>query len=222
MTFIHLKHTFAKKNGMIDLKGIKNIIFDFGNVICDIDFQLTIDAFARLGGPKLNISVENYINHPVFGDLEKGIISNDKFRTKIRELLQVDASDQAIDDAWSQLIINTDKERIDLLKRLKVHYHLFLLSNTNAIHIATAYNRINEDFDVDLESLFEKIYLSHLLGMAKPNKKIYEYVINDAQIKASETLFIDDNKDNIIAARSLGYKTYHLNPNKEKVSELFC
>jgi len=206
---------------MVNLKGIKNIIFDFGDVICDIDFNRTVAAFSRLSKSTLSISVENYIHHPVFGGLEKGDISLAEFRNEVRHLLQTDASDDAIDEAWAQVIINSDQERMNMLKHLKQHYRLFLLSNTNDIHIDTAFQRINSSFDVDFRSMFDEVYFSHQLGMAKPDANIYNYVLDDAHIIASETLFIDDNKANVEAAERLGFKTYHYKPREEKVVDLF-
>lgn len=206
---------------MINLEGIKNIIFDFGDVICDIDFKRTVNAFSQLSENKLSISVEDYIHHPIFGGLEKGDIGLEEFRDEIRKLLHTDASDAAIDNAWAQVIINSDQERMEMLASLKQHYRLFLLSNTNDIHIDTAFKRIDETLNVDFAAFFEKCYFSHKLGIAKPNADIYNYVLNDGNMIACETLFIDDNKPNIEAAAVLGFKTYHLKPREEKVVDLF-
>ena len=206
---------------MINLEGIKNIIFDFGDVICDIDFKRTVDAFSQLSNAPLDISVENYIHHPVFGGLEKGDITLEEFRNEIRSLLKTNASDDTIDNAWAQVIINSDQERINMLKNIQGRFRTYILSNTNDIHINTAFDRINTSFDVDFRSFFDKVYLSHEIGMAKPDDAIYNYVLKDANIIASETLFIDDNKPNIEAAHRLGFKTYHLKPREEKVSDLF-
>lgn len=206
---------------MIELKGIKNIIFDFGDVICDIDFKRTVDAFSQLSANKLSITVEDYIHHPIFGGLEKGEISTSEFRDAIRGLLQTEASDEAIDLAWAQVIINSDQERLAMLKELNKNYRVFLLSNTNEIHVTTAFERINTTLDVDFRSLFEKVYFSHLLGMAKPNSEIYHHVLSDGNMLASETLFVDDNKANIEAALKLGIRSYHLHPREEKLVDLF-
>lgn len=206
---------------MIDLKGIKNIIFDLGDVICDIDFKRTVDAFSKLSVNTLSITVEDYIHHPVFGGLEKGEISTSEFRDEIRQLLQTDASDEAIDHAWAQVIINSDHERMALLKKLNKDYRVFLLSNTNEIHVNTAFHRISDTLGVDFSALFEKVYFSHVLGMAKPSPEIYHHVLNDGQMIASETFFVDDNKANIEAAQKLGIQCYQLKPRQEKLVDLF-
>lgn len=206
---------------MISLKGVKNIIFDFGDVICDIDFKRTVNAFSKLSDSAIAITVEDYIHHPVFGGLEKGDISLEQFRDEVRQLLNTEASDEEIDHAWAQVIIGSDEERMDMLRNLKKGYRLFLLSNTNDIHIDTAFGRIDNTLGVDFASFFEKTYFSHQIGMAKPSDDIYHYVLKDGDMRAEETLFIDDNKDNILAAQALGFKTYHLRPRQEKVSDLF-
>lgn len=205
---------------MIDLNGVKNIIFDFGNVICDIDFDRTVRAFQALGGNNFELTVEEYIHDPIFGALEKGDIELPEFRDKIRHLLNADVADAAIDKAWAAVIINSDQARIDMLKRIKEHYRICLLSNTNQIHIDTSFQRINTSFGVDFASLFEKVYFSYELKLAKPDPAIYEYVFKNMGIKAEETLLIDDNGPNIEAAAHLGMKTYLFNPKEDSLEEL--
>lgn len=206
----------------IDLSGVKNIIFDLGNVICDIDFNLTVEAFNKLGSDKVDLTLDNYMEHPVFGALEKGEISTEQFRDEVRSLLELDLSDQQIDEAWAAVVINSDQARIDMLSELGEKYKLFLLSNTDGIHIEKAVRVINETTKGDFLSLFEEVYLSHLLKLAKPSAEIYEFVLNDADMKASETLFIDDNLPNIEAARQLGIQSYHFDSKKEKLIDLFA
>ncbi len=205
---------------MINLEGIKNIIFDFGNVICDIDFNKTVEAFKRLGGEHFSISLEDYIHHPVFGALESGNITNDEFYDQIRQLLGVEVSNEEIRLAWTALIINSDQERITLLQDLGINYRLFLLSNTNDMHIDISFKRIATTFNVDFEQLFEKVYFSHQLKLIKPDDDIYQYVFKDAGIKPEETLFIDDNKQNIATAKRLGMQVYLFNPSKEKLQNI--
>ena len=206
---------------MINLKGIKNIIFDLGNVIVDIDFERTVQAFQELGGDKIDLNLENYMDHPVFGAIEKGEITPAQFRDEIRRMLQKDVSDEAIDKAWGAVIINTDQERIDLIKALGKNYRLFILSNTDAIHIARATSIFKNNFGLDMESLFEKCYYSHELAMEKPGLEIYKAVLNDARLAAKETVFIDDKKDNIEAALALDIQAYYLDAGKEALTSLF-
>ncbi len=207
---------------MIDLNGIKNIIFDLGNVIVDIDFNLTVEAFQALGGGKIDLNLENYMDHPIFGAIEKGQITAAEFRNEIRFMLGNESvSDEEVDKAWAAVIINSDNERIDLIKELGKKYRLFILSNTDEIHIAHAKNIIRKNFGVEMESLFEKCYYSHELAMEKPGLEIYNSVIADAGLVPEETLFIDDKNDNIEAANHLGIKGYHLDPQGPTFPSLF-
>lgn len=206
---------------MSEFKNIKNIIFDLGNVLCDIDFKRTVDAFQTLGGDKIDLNLENYMDHPIFGGIEKGEISAAQFRDQIREMLQSDASDDIIDEAWSAVIVKSDIERIKLIKSLRKNYRIFILSNTDEIHIARATQLFKDDFDIDFFGLFEKCYYSHELALEKPGFEIYNTVLADAGIKAEETLFIDDKADNIEAAKQLGIMSYLFDNKKEKLEEIF-
>lgn len=207
---------------MINLSGIKNIIFDLGNVIIDIDFKRSVEAFQALGGDKINLNLENYMDHPIFGAIEKGEISTDEFRQEIRQMLNnKNLTDETIDQAWSALIINSDKERIDLIKALGKKYRLFILSNTDEIHITKAKRIIHKNFNVEIEELFEKCYYSHELALEKPGLEIYKTVLQDANIQAKESVFIDDKLDNIEAALSLGIKAYHLDIEQGTFPSLF-
>lgn len=206
---------------MINLEGIKNIIFDLGNVIVDIDFELTVQAFQKLGGDKIDLNLENYMDHPIFGAIEKGEITPAQFRDEIRRMLQKEVSDEQIDQAWGAVIINTDQARIDLIKKLSTDYRLFILSNTDAIHIARATAIFKNNFNIDMEALFEKCYYSHDLAMEKPGLEIYKTVLNDAGMLAKETVFIDDKEDNVEAALSLDIQAYHLDTEKDSLCSLF-
>ena len=206
---------------MVDLSGIKNIIFDLGNVVIDIDFNLTVNAFQALGGNNLDLNLENYMDHSIFGAIEKGEISPAQFRQEIRHLLQEDLSDTTIDQAWAAVIKDTNHQRINLIHTLSKDYRLFILSNTDAIHIAQAQSVFSSKYNVDMEKMFEKCYYSYQMMMSKPGLEIYKAVLNDAQIKAKETLFIDDKKDNVEAALTLGIQAYWLDIQRESLTSIF-
>lgn len=204
------------------LKNIKNIVFDLGNVLVDIDFNRTVEAFQKLGNDNLDLNLDNYMDHPIFGAIEKGQITTAEFRDRIREMLDSEVSDEEVDKAWAAVIINSDSERIELLKRLKSKYRIFILSNTDEIHITRALKIFKDNFDVDFTSLFEKCYYSHEMGMEKPDAKIYLEVLNDAKLIPEETLFIDDKLENIEAANLLNIKGHHHLHGEEKLVDLFC
>ena len=192
------------------MQNIKNIIFDYGNVIFNIDFKKVQQAFRDLGVR----DVEDFFDHkkqdPVFDLLDRGEISNAGFRDRIRELThKPELTDTQIDNAWNSIFINTPAEYIDLLKKVKEKYRTFLLSNTNAIHQIFFTGYIKKNFDLDSnDALFEKVYYSHLVGKRKPDANIFEQVLNENNLNPAETLFIDDSPQHLETAKKLGLHTF--------------
>lgn len=206
---------------MKEFNNIKNIIFDLGGVILNIDYNITAEAFKNLGIENYNELYTQFNQISLFDDLEIGKISPDFFRTKIRELCKLDISDNDIDKAWNAMLLDFPKERLDLLQKLKNKYRLFLLSNTNEIHLIDYQNQLKEKFNVNnLSEFFEKEYYSHIVGLRKPNKEIFEMVLKENNLIASETLFIDDSIQHIEGAKQVGIKAYHLT-GKETIIDLF-
>jgi epoxide hydrolase-like predicted phosphatase len=195
------------------MQNIRNIVFDLGGVILDIDFKRTEKAFIDLG--ITNFSELFGLGHAAsfFKDHESGKITDDEFLDSLQKLAKHSLTADTVHKAWNALLISFPAERIELLKKLKNKYRLFLLSNTNAIHLA-AFQKIYQDtFNYgSLSDLFEKVYYSHKIGMRKPNKEIYEYVLKDNQLEPEETLFIDDALVNVEAAKKSGMKGIHLQP----------
>ena len=190
---------------------VKNIIFDLGGVIINIDFQYTYEAFAELTQTDILSTLKKFETLQVFKRYEKGEFSDEEFRDFCRKELQISASDQSIDKAWNALLQDIPAKRISLLKELKSRYRTFLLSNTNSIHIQEVNNILCNATGVkNLELLFEKIYYSYELKMSKPDLEIYEHVILDNNLNPEETLFIDDNLDNIEGARLAGLQVLHV------------
>lgn len=195
----------------MDLSNVKQIIFDLGGVILDIDYHLTIKAFQQLGISDFDLLYSQMKQSDLFDDIETGAITPDAFRNKIRIVAQQDFSDQAIDDAWNALLLHLPPHRIEILKRLQSRYRLFLLSNTNVIHYEAYTRLIQQENGIDgLEPLFEKTYYSHEMGLRKPDPKIFTTVLEAHDLKAEETLFIDDSPQHIESAQKLGLQTYHL------------
>jgi putative hydrolase of the HAD superfamily len=216
MQFYGLNLNFAKnilKKIPVVPASIKNIIFDLGGVIINIDYQKTIDEFKKLS--KVNSTIEfNQKNQSVlFDELETGRISNEAFREKIREHYQLEASDAEIDAAWNAMLLDIPAERIALLRKLRKNHKLFLLSNTNAIHMI-AFNKIVKDsFGMPaLDELFDKCYYSHLVDDRKPNASIFERILQENGLTKEETLFVDDSIQHIESAQKIGIKTLHLAP----------
>ncbi len=200
---------------------IKNIIFDFGGVILDIDPQLTIDEFIKLGFndfEKLNTPA---FTEEILGKFERGILTPEVFRDKLRTFLDIDITDQQIDDAWNALLFDIPGIRIDIIEQVKNNYQIFLLSNSNEIHYDLYVRDLQLRFGYgEFDKLFDKAYFSFDLHLLKPNPEIYEFVINQHGLDPKTTLFIDDKSKNIKAAQKLGLKTYQLTK-PERIRDIF-
>lgn len=188
---------------------IKNIIFDLGNVILNIDVPIASLSFAKLSGKSQSEILQIFKESNLFGQFETGSLSEAEFRNVIRELLKTpDMTDETIDTAWNSLLLDIPPARIELLKALRKKYRLFMLSNTSSIHI----NEVNKILkattgDPSLDVLFDKVYVSYEMGVMKPDPKIYLQVLEEQNLVPEETLFLDDNADNIKAAIPLGIDT---------------
>jgi len=196
------------------MKNIKNIIFDLGAVIIDIHVPTSFDAFANLSGKSVEEVVSIFKANELFERHETGHLSDELFRNEIRRLLELPhLSDLDIDTAWNALLLEIPPRRIELLQTLAKKYRLFLLSNTNQIHYEVVEQILHQSVGIKtFEELFEKVYLSHRISLRKPNVDIYHYVLNDAGLKAEESLFIDDNEANILSAQTIDIQTIHLIP----------
>lgn len=197
------------------MAAIKNIIFDLGGVLLNIDFDKTKRAFEKLGVTNFDNLYTKESASPVFELLETSHISNEDFYTAMQLHCSNGTTFSQIQSAWNEIFLDFRYESITYLVQLKQKYNLFLLSNTNAIHHAEfsgIFKRENEGRDFD--SYFLKAYYSHQIQRRKPYPEIYLYVINNAGIKAEETLFIDDSVANIEGARQAGLITKLLLPSQ--------
>lgn len=202
------------------MKGIKNIIFDLGGVLLDIDTGKTNKAFEKLGVPDFKSNYSLHKASPLFDNLEKGKVSEPEFYDGIRRLSNLPLPDQDIRAAWNALILNFRMESLQHLDTLKSRYSLYLLSNTNSIHHAAFHQSFNEQTGgKNFDDHFTKAYYSHQLGMRKPDTEIYDLLLSDAGIMAKETIFIDDLLKNIEAAAALGIRTHQLLP-EERIEML--
>ena len=193
---------------MINLASIKNIIFDFGGVIVDISREQAVNRFIEVGLSNANELLGVYKQEGIFLELEEGKISRYEFYDALRKLSGKNITNEQIDYGWFGFILPLYQERIDFLLELKEKYNLYLLSNTNPIIMSWACSSKFTPAGKPLNDYFHKLYLSYQMGVVKPEKLIFEKLIEDAQIKPVETLFIDDGKANIEVGASLGFKTY--------------
>jgi putative hydrolase of the HAD superfamily len=183
------------------MKKIKAVILDLGVVIINIDQEKTLRAFERLG-----IDLED-INEsmPIFKQYEKGEISDEDFIRTLKTALKGSATENQIIKAWNAMILDIPTHRFRLIGELRKHYNVHLLSNTNSIHIKEIRDYINTYHqDEDWQNTFDKMFLSYEIGLRKPEPGFYEHVLNEINLKADETIFIDDSRANIKGAEKLG------------------
>ena len=200
---------------------IKNIIFDFGGVVLDIDPQLTIDEFVKLGFTDFDKLSTPEFTDEIIGKFERGILTPEVFRTKLKKFLDIDVTDQQLDDAWNSLLYDIPRERIEILEQGKKNYQIILLSNSNEIHYDLFVRDLQLRFGYrEFDDLFHKSYFSFDLHLLKPNSEVYEFVINQHGILPEETLFIDGKEENIVAAKKLGLRTYKLDK-PERIRDIF-
>jgi len=200
----------------------KNIIFDLGGVLLNIDYNLTVKAFKNLGINNFDELFSQASQFKLFDKYDKGLISSSEFRNEINKLCDKNLSNEQIDNAWNAILLDFPKERLELLNKVKQNHKTFLLSNTTEIHITAFKKYMKTDFGInDFFSLFHKSYLSYEIGMRKPDAEIFELVLQENNLISSETLYIDDSIQHVEAALKLGIKAYWLDIKKESVIDLF-
>lgn len=196
--------------------GIRNIIFDLGGVLIDLDFNTPVREFGKLGSNSAGFDYRQAIRDPVFRAFETGGVTPDQFRQRIREILgNVQATNQQIDAAWCSMMDIIPPEKIALIKKLATSYRLFLFSNTNVIHITYFLERFEKAYGYNLESLFEQSFYSHEIRDRKPLHSSFQKVLAQGNMRLEETLFIDDFEENALAAREMGLRTIHYTPGED-------
>lgn len=195
---------------------IKNIIFDFGDIFINLDKEATYKELAKLGVTSISQDmIETYYKY------EMGLISTDEFvgfyQAKFPQLNRED-----LINAWNAILLDFPLHRLEFLKELVASekYRVFLLSNTNDLHISWIQNDWGTELYNDFKNCFEQFYLSHEINFRKPNANIYEFVLTENNLNAVETIFIDDTEENTNTAKELGMHVWNLTPGKEDVVDL--
>ena len=202
-------------------KQIKNIVFDLGGVLVDLDFKAAINGLQQAGFANVKEQLDALDQGGIFQKFELGEMTADEFRTAIRENSTVALTDEEIDALWNAMLLEIPREKLELILDLRGKYMVYLLSNTNSIHwdyvCKNAFNyrgfRVND--------YFEETFLSYEMHLAKPNKAIFEKVLHDANLLPEETLFIDDSEANCKAAEEVGIHAhhYHIGDDLSKIFE---
>ena len=201
------------------MKNSKAIIFDLGAVILNINYQNTIDEFSKLGVKNASTFYSKKVQTDLFNQIETGKITTEQFLNALQKETN-NATIKQVESAWNAMLLNLPEERLILIKELKKDYSIFLLSNTNIIHIDAFKKQLGKIKWDEFSGLFDKIYLSHEVGMRKPNANIFEHILYEQKLKAEEVFFIDDSPQHIEGAKKLGIQTHHL-LDTEDITTLF-
>ena len=193
---------------------VKNIIFDLGGVILNIDVRKTQDAFTALGVKNIDEVFRMGYVDSFFKSYETGAIDDAAFIESVQKLAGIKLAPEIVIEAWNALLIDFPKERINFLKKIKSKYRLFLLSNTSALHYTRFHEMFKQQFGGSLDDLFDKAYYSHIIKLHKPDAASYKLITDENRLAPGETLFIDDSVANVEGAERAGLKGMHLAPGK--------
>lgn len=195
-------------------RSIKNLIFDLGGVILDLSVDSTLQSFSKVSGIDEKTVRQLFATTPEFEQYEKGELSDDEFRGFVRELYRIQASDEILDACWNAMLLGIPLQKVQLLEMLKTKYNVYLLSNTNNIHVHYINNTLLPRIEChSLDDFFHRAYYSHRMKKRKPDVEIFEQVLDEGNFRPEETLFLDDNRANVEGAGKLGIRTLHvLNP----------
>lgn len=194
---------------------INTIIFDFGDIFVNLEKQATIEEFKKLGldGPNEELLVMNDL-------FERGKMSEQQFIDGFKKFIP-EADVHQIRHAWNSVIGEFPLYRLEFLQMLSSKYRLFLLTNTDAIHISRFEHMVGVSFFSDFYQCFEKVYYSFEMGMRKPESEIFNHILKKHDLSPKRTLFVDDKKENTDAAAALGIQVWNLKVGEEDVVDLF-
>ena len=198
---------------------INAIIFDLGGVLLDINYWLTIEAFNNLGCSDFESIYTQQKQSQLFDDFETGKVSSETFRKSLQKQMEFSISNVEFDNAWNKMLLQLPEKRIELLEKLNKKFSLFLLSNTNEIHIKAFKKIISSSIGYErFENCFKKVYFSSEIGNRKPNASCFEMVLSENKLSAAKTLFIDDSIQHVEGAYKIGIKTLLIESGEELVS----
>lgn len=193
----------------------EQIIFDLGGVLIDIDYQATENAFKELGFRDFGEKYSQLNQNDLFDKFETGKISTQHFINKILPLCPEGTSPNKVVAAWNAMLGEFPEEKIELLHRVKSRFPIYLLSNTNEIHIPKVYDAWNKVSDIPMSLLFNKIFLSFEIGKRKPDINTFNWICETLAINPSTTLFIDDSPQHVEGAKQAGLPTFYYQSKEE-------
>lgn len=193
------------------------LLFDFGGVIINIDLERTKNAFAYHGIKNVESWFKASAQNETLNSFETGKISAGKFIERVLTTANVTMTDESFIANWNALLLDIPLERISLMQKLKPHYKLYMLSNINSIHAKQCNQILNETSGIeDVKTLFDKVYFSYEIGLRKPDKLCFQYVLDDLSINPDHVLFFDDNTENIATAKAMGIQSFLVQNDIEK------
>lgn len=193
---------------------IQHLLFDFGGVLYQIDQTKTLTLFKQYFDNSIKLSslnLNDFLAMSFFRDYETGKIDSHQFRNEVRQFFNIQISDSEFDEIWNATLIAPFDDIYDILKRLKPHYKINLLSNTNEIHFNHFYPECKECF-----SLFDNKFYSYKIGYMKPSPQAFLFVLEQLKTEPENVLFIDDLERNIAGAKQIGLQTFHFDYNKNR------
>ena len=203
---------------MLDLDHIDTLILDLGGVLINVDYDRSARAFEKLGVGRFEEQFSKAKQTPLFDRFEKGEINPREFRDEVRRLLKPDLKDKQIDACWNAMLGSIPAERMVLVEDLRMRYRVYLLSNTNKIHVPAFLDSVQRENKIaDFRQEFDGTYFSCEMGMRKPDPDIFEQVLKATYASPERTLFIDDSIQHVEGARKVGLHAEHLDLGKEDV-----
>lgn len=195
---------------------IKNLLFDLGGVIMNLDRDRCVRAFEALGMRDADEFLGVYGQKGAFLALERGDIDADEFRREIRPLFDREVTDEEIDSAFNQFLTGIPQERLRALRQLRKRYGVYLLSNTNPIMMnGFIAEEFRQEEGMEMKDYFDGVVASYVAKCYKPDREIFDYACEKCGIKPEETLFFDDSQANVDAARALGFYAELVAPGTE-------
>ena len=202
-------------SNIVTIKGIKNLLFDQGGVIVDIERDRCLDELRNLGMKSPEKLVGLYKQDGPFFALENGDIDIDQFHDALRPLMPQGVTNEQIDHAFSSFIVGIPLHRLQALRELRKRYKTYILSNTNPLMFEGVIAQSFAQEGLDVNAYFDGVTVSYIAHSNKPDRKIFDYAVDTMGIVPEETLFFDDGQENLDAAARLGFKTALVEPGCE-------
>ena len=187
------------------------LIFDLGNVIIDIDYRGSLNRIKQELPEAIHPKVDSFYLTDFHKEYEKGMIDSSQFREEVRSYFEADWTDQKVDLLWNSLLGKIPKERLELIKNLRKIYQVGVLSNTNHIHILGVNEILKTDHGLEnFDPIFDWVFLSHEMGLAKPSQEIYDRLVKELHTTADRIIFFDDLSANVKGASEAGINAIHV------------